>query len=164
TYPEAHCNLGHALQRQGRLAEAAAEFRRGHELGRQRPDWKYRSADWVRDAEQLAALDARLPAVLAGEVKPPPAEAVRYADLRRRPRVPQAAPGLAPSRAGGPRPGRRARPAGAGEAAGRGARGVAEALGRRGRAGPQGGPLSQPRPGTRSTRRRVRLRKTGPAL
>jgi serine/threonine-protein kinase len=68
--PEAHCNLGHALREQGRFAEALAELRRGDALGRPRPGWPYPSADWVRQCERLVALDARLPAILAGEAEP----------------------------------------------------------------------------------------------
>jgi serine/threonine protein kinase/Tfp pilus assembly protein PilF len=69
-YAEAHCNLGGAMQRQGRFAESLAALKRGHELGSQRPDWPYPSAVWVRQAEQLAVLESRLPAYLKGELKP----------------------------------------------------------------------------------------------
>ena len=31
--PEAHCNLGHALQKKGQLREALEALQRGHELG-----------------------------------------------------------------------------------------------------------------------------------
>jgi hypothetical protein len=58
------------LKRQGRFAEALAACRRGHELGTKRPGWRYPSAAWVREAEQLAALEARLPRFLLGELKP----------------------------------------------------------------------------------------------
>jgi hypothetical protein len=58
------------LRRQGHYAEALAEFRTGHELGSKRPDWRYPSADWVRQAEQLAALADRIPAILAGDDQP----------------------------------------------------------------------------------------------
>jgi Flp pilus assembly protein TadD len=67
---EAHCNLGHALRGLGRLAEALAALHRGHELGSKQPGWRYPSAEWVRQAESLAALEARLPAFLQGEFKP----------------------------------------------------------------------------------------------
>jgi tetratricopeptide (TPR) repeat protein/serine/threonine protein kinase len=52
-HPEAHCNLGHALREQGRLDEALAELRRGHELGTKRPGWSYPSAEWVAECEAL---------------------------------------------------------------------------------------------------------------
>jgi serine/threonine-protein kinase len=67
---EAHCNLGHALLRQGKFQQAALEFRTGHTLGSKRPGWPYPSAQWLRQAEQLAQLDGRLPAILAGYDRP----------------------------------------------------------------------------------------------
>jgi serine/threonine-protein kinase len=69
-YAEAHCNLGLALQRAGDHAGALAELRTGHELGSKRPDWRYPSAQWVAQAERLATLADRLPAVLGGQVEP----------------------------------------------------------------------------------------------
>ncbi len=69
-YPEAHCNLGDALMRKGVFRQAAEEFRRGHELGSRNPRWPYPSAQWVRNAERLADLDARLPALLQGQEQP----------------------------------------------------------------------------------------------
>jgi serine/threonine protein kinase/Flp pilus assembly protein TadD len=69
-YPEAHCNLGGLLRQQGRLAEALPLFRRGHELGTQRPGWPYPSAKWVADCERLlTAQEAR--------TAPPPREVKR---------------------------------------------------------------------------------------
>jgi superkiller protein 3 len=67
---EPHCNLAAALQAQGRFAESLAAFQRGHKLGSKQSGWNYPSAAWVRQAEQLAALEAKLPAVLEGEHKP----------------------------------------------------------------------------------------------
>jgi Flp pilus assembly protein TadD len=67
---DAYCNLGRALQRNGHFQEALVELRKGHELGSKRPDWRYPSAEWVRQAEPMAALEGRLPAVLRGEEKP----------------------------------------------------------------------------------------------
>lgn len=61
-YAEAHCNLGRALREQGQYAESLAELRTGHQLGSKRPDWRYPSAAWVAQAEQLA--------VLAGTARP----------------------------------------------------------------------------------------------
>jgi hypothetical protein len=70
-YPEAHCNLGFLLLHQkGECAEALTLLRRGHELGARRPGWRYPSAQWVREAEQSAALEARLPTILRGESRP----------------------------------------------------------------------------------------------
>jgi serine/threonine-protein kinase len=70
TYAEAHCNLGHVFRGQGRFAESLATLKRGHELGSKRPGWPYPSAQWVADAERLAALEARLPAFQKGEIQP----------------------------------------------------------------------------------------------
>jgi hypothetical protein len=47
-----------------------AEIRLGHELGSKRADWRYPSAAWVAEAERLAALADRLPAVLGGTDRP----------------------------------------------------------------------------------------------
>src|SRR5262249_20461040 len=69
-YAEAHCNLGCALCDQGRFAEGLAELREGDKLGSKQPGWNNPSAQWVRTAEALVDLDARLPAILHGEQKP----------------------------------------------------------------------------------------------
>jgi serine/threonine protein kinase/Flp pilus assembly protein TadD len=69
-YPEAHCNLGLVLQQQGHFAEALEAFKRGHEFGSKQPNWRYPSAEWVRQVEQLIALDAKLPKVLHRQVQP----------------------------------------------------------------------------------------------
>jgi tetratricopeptide (TPR) repeat protein len=66
----AHCYLGRVLGEQERYAESLAALRRGHELGSKQPGWPNPSARWVREAEQLVALDAKLPKVLSGEVQP----------------------------------------------------------------------------------------------
>jgi hypothetical protein len=58
------------LRDQGCFAEALEELRRGHELGKQSPGWRFPSADWVRGCERLVALDRCLPAVLRGEGEP----------------------------------------------------------------------------------------------
>jgi tetratricopeptide (TPR) repeat protein len=81
-YAEAHCNLGSILQGQGQFREALAEYRRGHELGSKRPGWPYPSAEWVRKAEQMVALESRLPAMLRGDDKPKDAvEGIDVADF-----------------------------------------------------------------------------------
>ena len=58
------------LRPQGHFAESLACYRRGHELGSKRPDWRYPSAAWVRQAERLAAAEAKLPALQKGEYQP----------------------------------------------------------------------------------------------
>jgi serine/threonine-protein kinase len=67
---EAHCTLGAALRQQGRYSESLAEFRLGHEFGSKRAAWRHPSAAWVAQAERLAALAERLPAVLGGSAEP----------------------------------------------------------------------------------------------
>jgi len=66
-YAEAHCNLGWAFAQQGRFRDALVALQTGHKLGSQRPGWPYDSAGWVRQVEQLMALDAKLAKVLNGQ-------------------------------------------------------------------------------------------------
>jgi tetratricopeptide (TPR) repeat protein len=70
TFAEPHCNLGFVLRSQGRFADSLASFRRGDELGRVRKDWHDPSAEWVRQAERLLALEQKLPKFQAGEYMP----------------------------------------------------------------------------------------------
>src|SRR5262249_43350261 len=67
----AHCNLGHVLRTQGKFGEALAELQRGHELGTAQPGWKYPSAQWVGECEQLIKLDEKRQAILDGLAPPP---------------------------------------------------------------------------------------------
>jgi tetratricopeptide (TPR) repeat protein len=67
---EAQCNLGHLLLRRGDYAGALALLRKGHELGSKQPGWRLASAQWVAEAERLAALADRLPALLKGDDHP----------------------------------------------------------------------------------------------
>jgi tetratricopeptide (TPR) repeat protein len=69
-YAEAHCNLGLVLRDQGHFGEALAALQTGHKLGSRRRGWKYPSAAWVRQAEQLIDLDSMLAKVLKGETTP----------------------------------------------------------------------------------------------
>jgi tetratricopeptide (TPR) repeat protein len=85
-FAEAHCNLGHVLADQGRFPEALAALKTGHQLGSQRADWPYHSADWVRRIEQLLQLDAELAKVLNGDSQPvAAAERLRLAWLCQQP-------------------------------------------------------------------------------
>jgi serine/threonine-protein kinase len=68
-YPEAHLGLAFALHLQGRYSEAVAGFRRGHELGSARADWKRPSADWLKESERLAKLDTALAGYLKGKTQ-----------------------------------------------------------------------------------------------
>jgi Flp pilus assembly protein TadD len=69
-YATAHCNLGMVLQQKGEFRASLAALRRGHELGAKQPGWHLPSAEWVRQAEVMARLEARLPALLQGEAQP----------------------------------------------------------------------------------------------
>jgi tetratricopeptide (TPR) repeat protein len=69
-YAAAHCNLSDCLMRKGQFAQALAALRRGHEIGSRRADWRYPSARWVRQAEQMVALDRKLSAILNGKARP----------------------------------------------------------------------------------------------
>jgi tetratricopeptide (TPR) repeat protein len=62
-----HNSLGHALRQLGDYTRSLAEIRKAHELGSKRPGWKYPSAAWVAEAEHMAALAPRLPAVLKSD-------------------------------------------------------------------------------------------------
>jgi WD40 repeat protein/tetratricopeptide (TPR) repeat protein len=61
--PEAHCNLGLLLARQGRFEEAVKSLARGHELGLARQKagkrWGYPSAAWLAHYRRLGDLAAR---------------------------------------------------------------------------------------------------------
>jgi tetratricopeptide (TPR) repeat protein len=70
THALAHCNLGRALRQQGRFAESLRAYQRGHELGTKQPGWPYPSAEWLREAESMAAMESKLPAFLKGEFQP----------------------------------------------------------------------------------------------
>jgi serine/threonine protein kinase/WD40 repeat protein len=63
TMPEAHCNLGHLLGRQGRFAEAVKLIARGHELGMARKkagkQWPYSSGAWLARYQRLGDLARR---------------------------------------------------------------------------------------------------------
>ena len=62
--------------------EALEMFRKGHELGSRRPDWRYPSAQWVAEATRTLARAKRLPAVLRGDDKPADnAERVTFAQM-----------------------------------------------------------------------------------
>ena len=69
-HAEAHCNLGILLRGEGKYDEALAELRKGHELGSMRRDWRYPSAQWVQEAERIAALVGRLTALVKGDDRP----------------------------------------------------------------------------------------------
>jgi tetratricopeptide (TPR) repeat protein len=80
-YAEAYCNLPTVLQQQGRFAEALAAAKKGDELGRRTPGWRYPSAQWVREAEQFAALDGKLSKVLDGDARAGAGESIVFAQI-----------------------------------------------------------------------------------
>ncbi|MBT8484189.1 MAG: protein kinase [Phycisphaerae bacterium] len=58
----AHCFLGLALQRAGRLVEALAELERCHELGGRNPMWREPSEEWMDACRaELEALESTRP-------------------------------------------------------------------------------------------------------
>jgi serine/threonine-protein kinase len=79
--PRAHCTLGFVLRLQGKLEESRDEFRRGQELAAGAPGSRLPAAEWLREAERLAALDRRLPGVLAGTSEPDAAERADFAQV-----------------------------------------------------------------------------------
>src|SRR5262249_17443989 len=81
-FPEANCNLGQTLARQGPFQEALPWIRRGHELGSKQPKWSYPSKEWLEAVERSAELESRLDRVLSGELQPrDAAERVEFAQL-----------------------------------------------------------------------------------
>jgi tetratricopeptide (TPR) repeat protein len=81
-HAESHCNLGHVLKQQGKFHDALAELRTGHDLGSRRKDWPYDTPGWIKQCERLLEFDARLPALLKGEVRPADAaERIEWATL-----------------------------------------------------------------------------------
>ncbi len=84
--PRTLCFLGLALVQQGKFEAGVAAIRRGHALGSQRGDWKLPSERMLRDAERLAALDAKLTAIRDGTAKAADvAERIRLAWFCRQP-------------------------------------------------------------------------------
>jgi serine/threonine-protein kinase len=69
-HAETHCNLGHALRERGDFDKVLTALKRGHELGSKRKDWRYPSAQWVKECERLAGLEKKLPAILKGDARP----------------------------------------------------------------------------------------------
>jgi|GEM_PF-1889221 len=86
-HADAHCNLGLVLQRQGKFPEALTELQRGHDLGSKRQGWNTTLSErWIRECQQQADLDKRLPAFLDGRERPAgAAESVELARLCRDP-------------------------------------------------------------------------------
>ena len=62
---ETHYNLGHALMQSGEFRQAVEAYRLAHELGSKNPRWTLPSAEWLRNAERQADLDASVWVALA---------------------------------------------------------------------------------------------------
>jgi Tfp pilus assembly protein PilF len=69
-HPESHCNLGLCYQRKGQIDLAVLHLERGHSLGSSRSDWRYPSAQWLKEAKELAALNKKLADVVQGTFVP----------------------------------------------------------------------------------------------
>jgi WD40 repeat protein/tetratricopeptide (TPR) repeat protein/tRNA A-37 threonylcarbamoyl transferase component Bud32 len=83
SFAEAHCNLGLSLIAQGDFVTALEPLRKGHDLGSRRAGWPYSSAAWVKQGQQLLALEKRIPAGLRGQAASP-AEYLALAQLCQR--------------------------------------------------------------------------------
>jgi tetratricopeptide (TPR) repeat protein len=66
TDPNPHFNIGLVYLHQGRFTEAVDSLKNACGLAKDRKDW----ADLLHEAERLAELDAKLPAMLGGNAKP----------------------------------------------------------------------------------------------
>jgi serine/threonine-protein kinase len=88
---EAHTYLGCALMEQGRLDDALAHLRQGHELGKKKHRWPFPTPQWIERAQKLLRLEANLPAVLRGATPADPVTCHEYAFLCRVKHFPVAA-------------------------------------------------------------------------
>lgn len=81
--PEAHCNLGLALRGRGDFDQAVIALRKGRDLARlANPDLAHRVGPVLSIAERQATLLARLPAILAGTMKPDdPGKTLDFAEI-----------------------------------------------------------------------------------
>jgi tetratricopeptide (TPR) repeat protein len=67
--PQPHWNLAQVLRAKGDYAGSLAAFERGHQLSSAKGEGAKQSASWVKDAQRLAELERKLPAVLQGHVQ-----------------------------------------------------------------------------------------------
>ena len=83
--PETLVYLGLALSRLGRFDEALAPLRRGHDRGHMQDGWPFpNSAELISRCEDLAKVQTKLAAVLAGKAEPTgAAERIAFADMCR---------------------------------------------------------------------------------
>jgi serine/threonine-protein kinase len=59
-----------AYKQLGQFADSLNSYRTGHQLGSKEPNWPHPSAEWLRKAEQLVVLDAKLPKIMTGDIEP----------------------------------------------------------------------------------------------
>jgi len=72
--------LAEVYRAEGRFAESLEAYRQGHDLHQKKARQRWKTADWVKEAEWMVELDRLLPEVLTGTVKPAgPAEACENA-------------------------------------------------------------------------------------
>lgn len=84
-FAEAHCHFGLGLRDQGQFVAALEHLREGHRLGSRKPNWRYPSAEWIKECERLVDLERKLLSVLEGKEKPADnAERLALADVSRR--------------------------------------------------------------------------------
>jgi len=57
------------LLRQGELVAARDAYKRAHELGSKRSDWREPSGKWLNNCECFLELESKLPAIRTGEIK-----------------------------------------------------------------------------------------------
>jgi tetratricopeptide (TPR) repeat protein len=81
-FDRAYASRAFALRRKGDFGRSLAAFRRAHERGSSKPGSIYPWAQWVADAERMAALADQLPEILKGRVQPRDAtECLTYARM-----------------------------------------------------------------------------------
>jgi serine/threonine-protein kinase len=73
-HAESYCNLGHALEQLGKFSEALDALKRGDELGRRQPGWRYPSEQWVKECSELSKLNRKFALVCTGFASPVNAE------------------------------------------------------------------------------------------
>jgi serine/threonine protein kinase/Flp pilus assembly protein TadD len=77
--PRVQFNLGQLLGLAGRFQEALVAMERADALGAQQPEWRYPSADWVKQYRREVELEAKLSKFLSGQDRP--ADAAERAEL-----------------------------------------------------------------------------------
>ena len=65
-FAQAYCNLGLSLAELGEFSEALKNLEQGHKLGSLKPDWPYRSAEWIRQVRLHFTIEKKLPRMVLG--------------------------------------------------------------------------------------------------